>query len=39
MFTADGLIQLGGSLVPRRISPSEVCFHVVKFEGDMSVLC
>ncbi|KNA09110.1 hypothetical protein SOVF_156500 [Spinacia oleracea] len=23
MFTADGLVQLGGSLVPRRISPSE----------------
>lgn len=23
MFTADGLIQLGGSLVPRRIPPSE----------------
>lgn len=25
LFTADGLIQIGGSMVPRRVSSSEVC--------------
>lgn len=31
MFTTDGLVQLGGSLVPRRISPSEKTQGKVKF--------
>lgn len=25
LFTADGLIQIGGNLVPRRISSDDVC--------------
>ena len=32
LFTADGLIQIGGSLVPQRVSSSEVChFYSVSF--------
>uniref|UniRef100_A0A0D9Z270 DUF7811 domain-containing protein n=1 Tax=Oryza glumipatula TaxID=40148 RepID=A0A0D9Z270_9ORYZ len=27
LFTSDGLVQIGGSLVPRRITPSEVPNH------------
>lgn len=26
LFTSEGLIQIGGSMVPRRIGSSDVCF-------------
>lgn len=33
LFTADGLVQIGGSLVPRRVSSSEVCHILFYFLG------
>ena len=31
LFTADGLIQFGGSVVPRLVVSSEVCFFLGVF--------
>lgn len=29
LFTADGLVQIGGLMVPKRVSPSQVCSSFV----------
>lgn len=29
LFTADGLVQIGGSLVPKRVSSSDVCPNLI----------
>lgn len=32
LFTSDGLVQIGGNMVPRRIKSSHVCkFHFISF--------
>ncbi|KAF7804418.1 KAT8 regulatory NSL complex subunit 1 like [Senna tora] len=31
LFTADGLIQIGGSMVPRRVSSSDICHSLSRF--------
>lgn len=33
LFTSDGLVQIGGNMVPRRIKSSHVCkFHFIVFD-------
>lgn len=40
LFTSDGLVQIGGNMVPRRIKSSNVCkIHFISLRGVVTLLC